>query len=115
MIKPITPREVIGKKTELIPDAVLLAFNETIARTYHNGVATFTQDEIILLIIQKFEQEVNKGLGAEDWIKQSRQQVFDNHWLDVEGIYRKAGWIVEYDKPAYNESYPATCTFRGKL
>ena len=35
-------------------------------------------------------------------------------WLDVEGIYRKAGWDVEYDSPGYCEDYPATFKFRKK-
>jgi hypothetical protein len=31
--------------------------------------------------------------------------------LDIEPIYREAGWIVEYDKPAYCENYDANFTF----
>jgi hypothetical protein len=42
----------------------------------------------------------------------TRQQVFDNNWLDVEDIFRKAGWKVNYEKPAYNESYPASFKFQ---
>ncbi len=38
--------------------------------------------------------------------------VCDNHWLDVEDVYREAGWVVEYDKPGYCESYEATFTFK---
>jgi hypothetical protein len=41
----------------------------------------------------------------------SRQEVFDNQWLDIEDIYREAGWKVSYDKPAYNETYKAYFTF----
>lgn len=33
------------------------------------------------------------------------------HWLNFEGAYRRAGWKVEFDKPGYNESYPATFKF----
>jgi hypothetical protein len=47
---------------------------------------------------------VKKGL--------KKQQIFDDNLLDVEEVYEKAGWKVEYDKPAFNESYPATFTFR---
>ncbi len=32
-------------------------------------------------------------------------------WLNVEELYRAQGWTVTYDKPGYNESYPATFTF----
>ena len=41
----------------------------------------------------------------------TRQTVFDNGWLDVEEAHRAAGWRVEYDKPAYNESYDAFFVF----
>jgi hypothetical protein len=41
-----------------------------------------------------------------------RQQViFDNHWLDIEDHYRKAGWKVTYDKPSYYEDYDAFFKF----
>ncbi len=39
------------------------------------------------------------------------QQIFDNHWLDIEDLYRKVGWKVKYDKPAYCESYDASFEF----
>lgn len=44
----------------------------------------------------------------------SRQEIFDNRLLDVEDVFRSQGWKVEYDKPGYNESYPATFTFRSE-
>lgn len=43
-----------------------------------------------------------------------RDELFDKGWMDIEPIYRKSGWRVEYDKPAYNETYPATFTFSKK-
>ena len=41
----------------------------------------------------------------------TRATIFDNNWLDIEPTYRKAGWKVIYDGPAYCENYPATFTF----
>ncbi len=41
----------------------------------------------------------------------ARAVVFAKGWLEVEDIYRKAGWKVKYDKPAYSENYPATFKF----
>ena len=41
--------------------------------------------------------------------------IYDNNWLDIEDIFREAGWKVTYDKPAYNESYDAYFKFEGKL
>jgi len=41
----------------------------------------------------------------------TRDEVFDKGWLNIEPMYRAAGWKVVYDKPAYNESYEPTFTF----
>jgi hypothetical protein len=40
-----------------------------------------------------------------------RNEIFKNHWLDVEEIYEEAGWQVAYDKPGYNETYEASFEF----
>ena len=37
--------------------------------------------------------------------------LFENHYLDVEELYRQEGWLVTHDKPGYDETYPATFTF----
>ena len=95
-VKPISPKEVAGEKIRQMPDAVLEAFNELIARG-GSGYVTVMQKDVVALMVKK-------GL--------SRSEIFDNGWLDVEDIYRKAGWIVEYDKPGYNETYDAYFTFR---
>ncbi len=44
--------------------------------------------------------------------KIARGDVFDNSFLDVEDVYRKAGWKVRYDKPGYNEDYEPYFEFR---
>lgn len=99
MAKPITPAEATSKKLANIPDHVIEAFNTLIAKHYDGRSATVKQDEVLAAIVT---DEI------------TRSMVFENHWLDVEDIFRKAGWDVEYDKPAYNESYPATFTFTSK-
>ena len=52
--------------------------------------------------------------GDPDSGKLKRADVFSNHWLDVEDIYREQGWNVEYDKPTYNETYDAYFVFSVK-
>jgi hypothetical protein len=41
----------------------------------------------------------------------STDLIYANRWMDVEPVYRKAGWKVDYDRPGYNESYEAHYTF----
>jgi len=95
-ILPIKPGDVVKVKQGTIPDAVIEAFNELIVKKFDGRSATVRQDEVISLL-------VTKGLKEE--------AIYENGWLDVEGIYEKSGWEVAYDKPGYNESYAAFFVF----
>jgi hypothetical protein len=99
MIKPITPAEVKKLRVRSIPPGVFEVVNELITSKYvvSSERAYFTQDELVLNLVA--------ACGY------SRQEIYDNNWLDFEPSYREAGWKVEYDKPAYNESGPASFTF----
>lgn len=86
---PIKPSEILDKKHAAFPPQVLEAFNELIARNFNTGKARVWQKEIAALIASKLHTSVS--------------EVYDRCLLDVEDIYKEAGWIVEYHKPAYNE------------
>lgn len=94
---PITPEEVVELKRTTIPEEVFDAFNEEIAKRWTGRSAHVCQSDVI--------DRITDALGV------SSQEIYDEHWLDVESVYEEAGWEVVYDKPAYNESYPATFTF----
>lgn len=100
MSKPITPNEVGAHKRVIFPDFVFDAFNHMIAAKSVNGRSSFQQEEVIEKIME---------LGGV-----RRELVFDNNWLDVEAAYEDAGWSIEYDKPGYNENYPAIFTFKAR-
>ena len=99
-IKPITPAEVDNKP---IPDEIIAAFNDLIIKNWRNTEAIVHQEEALKLAIKNF-----KDAGK----KVTSEQIFDNGWMDVESTFRKAGWKVTYDKPAYNESYEAYFVFK---
>lgn len=106
--KPITPQEAKAAATDSIPSEVFDAFNELLTAQGHASVITVKQDEVVALIVQKIT-------ATKDWHASAvRNKIFDLGWLDVEAAYGKAGWKVTYDKPAYNETYPATFTFKAK-
>lgn len=98
-VLPIRPENMTVAKQASLPDAVITVFNELIIKHWDGRRATITQDEAVALM-------VNRGLN--------RKEIFDQGWLNVEDIYRQAGWVVEYDKPGYNETYLATFTFKLK-
>lgn len=97
-VGPIRPEDALPAKRESIPEVVFEAFNELIIRDLTaSGHSIVRQGEVVALI-------ESKGLP--------RAKLFMNNWLDVEPYYREVGWEVVYDKPAYNESYEATFSFR---
>jgi len=99
MIEPIKPSEIVKAKRKALPDAVIETFNKMIARSWDGTMATIRQDDIIAELISKEDFPYTRG------------DIFDNHFLDIEDVYRKAGWKVEYDKPGYCENYNAIFRF----
>lgn len=109
-VQPIRPDDVSLAKAKTIPGPVIAAFNELIAKHWNGREAVVKQEDVLALAIQRLtEVGTLTGDGPH-----ARRIVFDNHWLDVEEAFRAVGWKVEYDKPAYCETYPATFTFSRK-
>ena len=98
-IAPIKPKDVVKQKAQAFPPEVIEAFNELIAKEWGGGYARVFQKDAVKLIVEK-------------GIKES--EIWKNNWLDVEDIFRKNGWKVEYDKPGYCESYAAFFVFKSK-
>ena len=106
MTKPITPAEVAAAKVESIPPEVYEAFNELIVAAWDSEHrAVIVQDTVVKAVLAKLK---SAGMSI------TRQALFDTGWLDVEDAYRKVGWTVTYEKPAYNETFEATFTFSKK-
>lgn len=98
--KPITPKEAFEKK--FIPDEVITIFNDLIQLNLsQEGTAKFKQEDVI-------ERIIDSGFVS----KEDKQTIFDKKWLDVEVIYQRNGWDVEYDKPGFNEDYSAYFIFK---
>ena len=75
-------------------------FNEFITEKWNGSSSTFKQCDLVKVIREKLKLKPNDHV------------IFDKHWLDVEDIFRDAGWRVYYDKPGYNETYDATFEFK---
>jgi hypothetical protein len=91
MVTPIRPDEVVKAKEKQLPPEVIESFNEMIARNFDGRVSQIKQKEVVALIMDKLPAV-------------KRDTVFDNHWLDVEDMYRQYGWKVEYEQPSYADS-----------
>ncbi len=98
-VKPLSPSDVKTNK-KVHPD-IIWAVNELLKERYKKGIVTILQKDIVA----KF-----KTRNPEYYI----QDLYDSGSMNFEPIYRAKGWKVEYDKPAYNESYDAYFTFSEK-
>lgn len=96
-IRPVTPDEIQEVKNNDIPPEIIEIFNLLIVKNWNGRSATVMQNTAMAQAVAKLDV--------------SRQFIFDNHWMDVEDVFRRAGWKVEYDKPGHNESYEANFTF----
>lgn len=104
-VEPIKPYQAKQRKIALIPDFVIEAFNELITHNLSQGLATVKQKDALVLIQAKATLAGNPCTS---------EQIYENRWFDVEPLFRKAGWKVMYDKPAYNENYDAFYQFTEK-
>ena len=82
MIKPITPEDM--PKIH-VPDEIIDIFNRHIKKNWNGDDSTILQEDLIHDIVN----ETGK----------TRSEIYDKRWLDVEDIYRDAGWDVEYCSP----------------
>jgi hypothetical protein len=99
-MKPIKPSDVIKHKEVCMPDGVIEVFNALIAQNFRNGRAKVFKDRAL--------EDICSKLGL------TEREVYNNNYLEVEDIYRAEGWYVEYDGPAYNETYDAYYVFSEK-
>jgi hypothetical protein len=91
-------KEYLLKKAHQIPKEIIKVFNDMIVENYSGGTAVLTQAEVLERVVCA--------------VKIPRADVFKNGWLDVEPVFKEAGWKVSYDQPAYNESYDASWIFK---
>jgi hypothetical protein len=101
-VQPISPQEALDLKITNIPDVVIETVNNMLAeKMTRSGYITLLQKNIVERICA-----ASPGLHS--------SQIYESGWLDFEPFYEKAGWKVEYDKPAYCETYDANFKFSRK-
>lgn len=96
-VKPITPDEVVAVRARSLPPEVIAVWNELIAENW-NGASS-----------RVFRRQAIERLA--DRLKVEQHEVGSRGYLWIESVFEEAGWKVEYDRPGFNESYPATYLF----
>jgi hypothetical protein len=129
-VKPVTPKQVLDLKYTVIPDFVVEVFNEMLIKELSGKYATLSQKEVVKAILDRMEadyQPIMSGHSNGDSFstfaddessdtrrRRNRDKIFKGNWLDIEPIFRKAGWEVSYDRPGFNETYEPTWKFSAK-
>lgn len=106
----ISPKEAILLE---LPKEVTDAFNTLIEEAFDGQEAVIYQGEAVDLILKNFAASDAKKYG-EGCLPRVRQWIFDKGYLNVESHYEAVGWVVDYDKPGYNEDYEAKFIFTVK-
>lgn len=88
-VQPLPANQINSSKPYEIPELVIVLVNNMLKEAWDRGSAILhTKD-----IMQKLKLAFDK----------TEKEILEMHWLDIEPIYRKAGYNVEYVKPAYGE------------
>lgn len=103
-VKPITPAQAAKSREDTIPNFVIKAFNKLIQSNLDGtGEAKIT--------LKEARAAIRAASESAAW---PCGRPIKDAWLDVEPVFRKAGWSVVCDRPAYNESYEAFFVFSAK-
>lgn len=101
MSSPITKEQVQEKvDNRVFPTFVIDAFNECISESKIKKSDVVKQKDVINKILSL----APKGT--------TQQKVIDEHWLDVEKHYERAGWKVSYFSPDRGDSFDAYFEFK---
>lgn len=94
---PISPKDVVKKKTVTIPEGVFEVFNELIATHWDGSSATVKLADVCAML-------------------KARNVAYTEAHLNVEESYRAAGWTVAYDRPVYygGENFEPYFTFKKR-
>lgn len=95
-VKPIRPEEIVKP----IPDTVIEAFNELITKNFNGTSSEFLASDVVNLIVKR------KACR--------RTEIYSSGYLDVEPIYRKNGWQVDYEQPSIGDNFSAYFRFIKK-
>jgi hypothetical protein len=98
-VNPFTPADAQADKINNIPDAIIEIVNSILSKKYSNRIVILQSDII------------NEALATH---RISREDIFENGWMDFEPLYRNAGWNVEYAKPEFNKQFEPYFVFTIK-
>lgn len=102
-VKPISPEDIIELRLDEIPDEMIETVNKLIVQNWGVGKARVLQKDIEDAFLILYNSKYNKEMAS--------REMYDKRWMDIEDIYRKKGWKVNFFKPDYTESFDSYFVF----
>lgn len=98
--QPLTPAEAKLLNSGSLHQSMILAVNYFLSDYYGRDL----EIEVSKLVDKFLEFEPNY----------TRERIFQENLLNLEGIYEKFGWKVTFEKPSYFESGVSKFIFKAK-
>lgn len=91
----------------------------------HNmdNIPWYVIDAVNKLLVKNFSKRSSITISQDELIEEikslndtvTNNELFENHYLDIEDLYENYGWKVTYNKSAYNEESSSTFTFEKRV
>lgn len=104
-VKPISPKEIREDRINYIPEKMIEAANALLQEKWEGSSATIKQEELMSRYL---------SLSGIENSQSQRQIVYEKHFLDIEPIFRDAGWSVKFDSPSLGDNYKSYFKFTQK-
>lgn len=91
---PITPYELLSRPRKP-PADVVRVWNDLIRQNWDDEAESVVRtEEAVLALVPLAAAIVGESDGNPDSARMQRELVFNSRWLDVEPMFRGAGWLV---------------------
>jgi len=90
-VKPINPKEL--DSSPAIPDEIISIFNKLIIEKWNGKEAVVFQDNVIDRILEEAPH-----------LNLTKKEIFERNYLDIEKMFRKEGWFVQYESPSIGDN-----------
>lgn len=114
-IKPFEPKDVlslVAARKKDLPTAVVTAVNELLVEAFAKKARP---EQVNTDRIEITQEAVVTRILAHSAGTITRNQIFDDHLLDFETLFKDYGWNVVYHKAHYTESHDSFFTFQARL
>lgn len=106
----IKPNEVLAKVAHAIPDYVIEVFNDLIKKSFNGYSATVKLEDAKVAVTQAIVRN-NPEIPHMDH-SLARQFMEERRYMDVEPVFRDAGWKVEFNKKCIGDNFDSHFVFK---